>query len=255
MGSGRKRKRMMRRVIKRSIDIFVAIVGLVVLTPLFIIIALACLLAQGRPILHGSHRAGRGSQPFPLFKFRTMTSKTDDDGNLLPDEQRMTRVGRFLRASSLDETPQLYNILRGDMSLVGPRPLPLEYISRYSSYESRRLKLRPGLTGLAQVQGRNAMSWQRRFAYDVTYVERWTWRMEVRILIDTVKVVVGRHGVSHETHATMPEFRGTSLAPARGRHLSSVPGGSSRGVHGMPSSVPHVTGLELLAIELETSVS
>ena len=247
---------MARRFIKRAIDISIAIVGLLAFAPLFVVIAAACLIFQGRPVLHGSRRAGRASRPVPLFKFRTMTNETDADGNLLPDDQRMTRVGRFLRASSLDETPQLYNILRGDMSLIGPRPLPLEYISRYSTFESRRLRLRPGLTGLAQVQGRNAISWQRRFAYDVTYVERWTWKMEVRILIDTVKVVLGRQGLSHETHTTMPEFTGTAQVRTNNRHLSSIPGGPGRGFHATPSSVtPHLTGLELLAVELETSVS
>ncbi len=166
----------------------------------------------------------------------------------------------MLRASSLDEIPQLVNILRGDMSLVGPRPLPLEYVSRYSTYESRRLKLRPGLTGLAQVNGRNAMSWQRRFAYDVTYVERWTWRMEVRILLDTVKVVLGRRGVSNESHVTMPEFVGTSRTPQpAARRLASVPSpGSGRVFRAGDESVrgrAKLSGLELLAVELETSVS
>lgn len=167
-----------------------------------------------------------------------------------------SRVGRFLHATSLDETPQLFNILRGDMSLVGPRPLPLEYVNRYSTYESRRLKLRPGLTGLAQVNGRNAMSWQKRFAYDITYVERWTLKMEVRILIDTVKVVLGRHGVSHAEHATMPEFTGTSRAPGRSWH-SMGHASASRALRpgGVSAPAPRLPGLELLAVELETSVS
>ncbi len=248
-----------RRLLKRTIDLAVSVIGLVVLIPVLLLITLACLIVQGRPVLHASTRAGRHSRSFSLYKFRTMTHATDADGTLLPDEQRMTRLGRFIRATSLDELPQFVNILRGDMSLVGPRPLPIEYVERYSSYESRRLKMRPGLTGLAQTQGRNAMSWQKRFAYDVTYVERWTWRMEARILLDTVKVVLGRTGISHGEHTTMPVFHGTvkrTRAQRPTAHRPPVDGRMTTTDDAVPAvPVGRASGLELLAVELERSAS
>ena len=199
-----------RRITKRSLDLAVSIVALALLAPFLLAIAGTCLLFQGRPIVHVSVRAGRRSKPFRLYKFRTMSNDVDGTGQLRPDEERMTRVGRVLRATSLDELPQLLNIARGEMSLVGPRPLPIAYIGRYSEYESRRLRMRPGLTGLAQVRGRNSISWQQKFAYDIAYVERWSWRLEVRIIVSTFAVVLGRHGVSSSEQATMHEFRGTT---------------------------------------------
>ena len=241
----------MRRAAKRTIDLTVSSVGLLVLLPIYITVAFLLLVVQGRPILHASTRAGRYLRPFPLLKYRTMNNRTDANGNLLDDSERITRIGRILRASSLDEIPQLLNILCGQMSLVGPRPLPMAYIERYSSYESRRSEVRPGLTGLAQVRGRNATSWQRRFAYDVTYVERWTWRLELLIMIETFTVVLARRGVSNGEHATMPEFVGTTSGSTRQYHSRHTPTFDTlhRTLDVRQTSAP--SGLEILAVELE----
>jgi lipopolysaccharide/colanic/teichoic acid biosynthesis glycosyltransferase len=195
---------------KRTFDIVVASAGLIVVAPLVAMTALAVRVRLGSPVLFRQTRSGLAGQPFELVKFRTMTSATDEAGNLLPDDERLTRLGRMLRASSLDELPQLVNLLRGDMSLVGPRPLHARYLERYSSHQRRRLEVRPGLTGPAQVMGRNLLQWEDRFDLEVWYVDNRSWRLDLRILARTVPAVLTGWGVSAEGVATMREFEGSA---------------------------------------------
>ena len=164
------------------------------------------LFRQTRPGLHG--------QPFEMVKFRTMTDARDADGHLLPDAERLTSFGRFLRGASLDELPELWNVLRGEMSLVGPRPLLMRYLGRYTPEQARRHAVRPGITGLAQVSGRNALSWDEKFALDLEYVDRVSFGLDVRILLRTLAKVVRREGISAGQHATMPEFMGNATVKA-----------------------------------------
>lgn len=168
-------------------------------------------LSTGRPILFRQQRPGRYAKPFMLVKFRTMVNRCDSDGMLLSDRERLTKVGRLLRATSLDELPQLWNMVRGDISLVGPRPLLMEYLSRYSPEQARRHDVMQGITGWAQINGRNALSWDEKFALDVWYVDHWSLALDLRILWLTISKVLKREGISKEGHATMPEFMG----PAR----------------------------------------
>ena len=191
---------------KRLLDIVASAVALVVLSPLIAVVAVLVALKLGRPVLFVQERPGRNARPFTMYKFRTMTSATGPDGQLLPDAERLTPFGRLLRSTSLDELPELWNILRGDMSLVGPRPLLMAYLPRYSPHQARRHEVRPGLTGWAQVNGRNATTWDERFELDVWYVDHQSMRLDLRILWRTVQAVVRRDGVSAEGHATMPEF-------------------------------------------------
>ena len=181
---------------------------LVVLAVPMLLLALLVRLRLGSPILHKSRRPGLGGKLFTMYKFRTMTEERDADGRFLPDEVRLTSFGRFLRASSLDELPELINVVRGDMRLVGPRPLLPEYLDRYTSQQARRHEVKPGMTGLAQVSGRNELSWEDRLERDIWYVDNRSWRLDLRILVDTVVKVVRREGISAEGHATMPEFEG-----------------------------------------------
>ncbi len=191
---------------KRLIDIVASAVALVVLSPIIAVVAVLVALRLGRPVLFVQERPGRNARPFTMYKFRTMTSATGPDGRLLPDAERLTPFGRLLRSTSLDELPELWNILRGDMSLVGPRPLLMAYLPRYSAHQARRHEVRPGLTGWAQVNGRNATTWDERFDLDVWYVDHRSMRLDLQILWKTVQAVVRRNGVSAEGHATMPEF-------------------------------------------------
>jgi lipopolysaccharide/colanic/teichoic acid biosynthesis glycosyltransferase len=174
-----------------------------------LLVALAVRWRLGAPVIHAETRAGRHGRPFVLRKFRTMTCDRDAHGALLPDEQRLTRFGRALRASSLDELPELLNVLRGEMSLVGPRPLPLRYLARYSPDQMRRLEVRPGVTGLAQTQGRNALEWSERLALDVWYVEHRSGWLDLKLLLATIRVVISASGISHPGHVTMHEFQGS----------------------------------------------
>ena len=177
----------------------------ILLAPVLALVALLVRLVDGRPLLFVHERAGLDGRPFGLLKFRTMRPP-DSPGE--PDAARITRVGRLLRRSSLDELPELWNVVRGEMNLVGPRPLPVAYTTEYSPTEARRLEVKPGLTGLVQVRGRNALTWDEKFALDVWYVEHRTWTLDVRILLQTPLVVLRGRGVSHDGHATMPEFKG-----------------------------------------------
>ncbi len=185
---------------KRAFDIFAVVVAAPLWVPLAALVAAAVLLALGRPVFFSQMRAGKGGRPFRLVKFRSMR---EGEGS---DEERLSRFGRFLRASSLDELPELWNVLKGEMSLVGPRPLPVRYLPRYTSEQNRRHDVLPGITGWAQVNGRNSLSWDEKFRYDVEYVDRRSMAMDLRILAMTVWQVLAPRHVSHEGEATMSEF-------------------------------------------------
>ena len=199
-----------RRIGKRAFDLIAAFVLVLFLSPVLIAVALAVRLALGSPVLWRQERPGLHGRPFQMIKFRTMTNATDAHGHLLPDEQRITRVGRLLRSSSVDELPELLNVITGDMSLVGPRPLLMQYLKRYTPEQARRHQVRPGITGLAQVSGRNTISWERKFALDVTYVDQHSLGMDLRVLAVTVWNVFARRGISQPGHATAAEFMGTA---------------------------------------------
>ena len=201
---------------KRLLDVGVAGAGLVVLSPVLLVIALAVRVRMGAPVLFRQTRPGRGGRPFELLKFRTMTDRRGHDGELLPDAERLTWVGRLLRKTSLDELPELVNVVRGDMSLVGPRPLLVEYLDLYSPEEARRHEVRPGITGWAQVNGRNATSWDERFAHDVYYVDHRSMRLDLHILKRTVVQVLTGAGVTQPGEATMARFTGSGGPGARG---------------------------------------
>ncbi|HHJ98668.1 MAG TPA: sugar transferase [Actinobacteria bacterium] len=193
---------------KRTIDIVASALGLIVLSPVLLVLAVLVAVKLGTPVFFTQDRPGLDARIFRLYKFRTMTDARDASGELLPDEARLTRFGRFLRSTSLDELPELWNVLKGDMSLVGPRPLLVEYLDRYTAEQARRHEVRPGITGLAQVSGRNAILWEERLALDVWYVGNRSLWLDLKILAMTVWKVVRREGVSSEGHATMPEFMG-----------------------------------------------
>jgi lipopolysaccharide/colanic/teichoic acid biosynthesis glycosyltransferase len=187
-------------------DVVGAAAGLVVLAPFLAVITLAVRRSLGSPALFRQSRPGLHGRPFELLKFRTMTDARGADGALRPDAERLTRFGDWLRGSSLDELPELINVLRGDMSLIGPRPLLLDYLAHYSVEQARRHAVRPGITGWAAVHGRNATSWERRLALDVWYVDHWSVGLDLKILLMTVVKVLKREGISAEGHATMPRF-------------------------------------------------
>jgi sugar transferase EpsL len=195
--------------LKRGMDLLVSAATLVAAAPLMVIAALAIRATMGTPVLFRQTRPGLGERPFTLFKFRTMHDAVDPQGQPLPDAQRLTPVGRRLRQFSLDELPQLLNVLRGDMSLVGPRPLLVRYLERYTPEQRRRHQVKPGITGWAQVNGRNAITWDERFRYDAWYVAHWTPALDVKILWRTIVEVLRREGIAARGHATMPEFKGT----------------------------------------------
>lgn len=199
----------MNRKVKRMFDLALTIPGLLLLSPVMLGVALIVLLDLGRPVLFVQVRPGLNGRPFRMYKFRTMRNAMDRHGKMLPDEQRLTRIGRFLRSTSLDELPELWNVLKGDMSLVGPRPLLMEYLDLYTPEQARRHLVPPGITGWAQVNGRNGISWEEKFALDVWYVDNWSLRLDIKILWMTVKTVITRRGISAEGHATMPVFEGT----------------------------------------------
>jgi sugar transferase EpsL len=194
---------------KRVFDLSVAAAAVVLLAPLMLGIALAVRLCLGRPVLFVQERPGRGGVPFRMIKFRTMRDEVDAEGRPLPDGERLTRLGSFLRSTSLDELPELWNVLRGDMSLVGPRPLLMEYLPLYSAEQARRHEVKPGITGWAQVNGRNALSWEEKFALDVWYVDHASLRLDLEIIALTFWKIIRRDGISQEGHATMPDFLGS----------------------------------------------
>lgn len=197
------------KFIKRPIDFLLALVGLIVLSPVILITAILVRVKLGSPVLFRQPRPGRNEKVFNLYKFRTMTDEKDADGNLLPDEVRLTGFGKKLRSTSIDELPELINIIRGDMAIVGPRPLLVRYLPRYNEHQKRRHEVRPGFTGLAQVNGRNSISWEEKFDWDVKYVDNITFLGDLKILFATVGVVLGHKGISSGTSATMEEFMGS----------------------------------------------
>lgn len=198
------------KYVKRYLDVFVSLMGLIVLSPIFLLlIVIGAVEMKGNPFFM-QQRPGKDEKIFNLIKFRTMTNRKDKDGKLLPDEQRLTAYGKFLRSTSLDELPELWNILKGDLSLIGPRPLLVKYLPLYNSFQRHRHDVRPGLTGYAQVHGRNQISWEKKFEMDVWYVQHITFLGDLKILLDTVAVVFKREGISSETSATMEEFKGSA---------------------------------------------
>lgn len=197
---------------KRPIDILCALAAILVFGWLYIIVAILVRIKLGSPVIFAQERPGKDEKIFKLYKFRTMTDERDADGNLLPDEIRLTKFGKMLRATSLDELPEAFNILKGDMSVLGPRPLLVKYLPLYSAEQRRRHEVRPGLSGYAQVHGRNTVTWEEKFKLDVEYVDHITFLGDVKIILDTMmKAFVKREGISSETSATMEEFRGTPV--------------------------------------------
>lgn len=194
---------------KRLFDVAVSTLLLVMLSPVFLIIAVLVRVTMGPGVLFRQVRPGLYGKPFTMYKFRTMIDARDAEGKPLPDEQRLTAFGRFLRSTSLDELPELFNVLKGDMSLVGPRPLLMEYLALYTPQQARRLEVRPGVTGWAQVNGRNAISWEKKFEYDVWYVDNRSFLLDLKILWLTLLAVFRRDGISADGHATMPPFQGS----------------------------------------------
>lgn len=194
---------------KRFLDIVIALCVLILLSPLYVVLAVAVRVKLGSPVLFCQERPGKDGKIFRLYKFRTMTDERDEDGNLLPDAIRLTKFGQFLRAASLDELPEFFNVLRGDMSLIGPRPLLVQYLPLYSETQRHRHDVRPGLTGLAQCSGRNLLSWEERFSLDVEYVHRVSFALDVSIVFRTIFGVLRHEGISSETSVTMEPFRGS----------------------------------------------
>ena len=197
------------KFVKRLLDILLSFIALVILSPLLIILMIIGMVAmKGNPFFTQS-RPGYREKIFKLIKFRTMTNEKDEQGNLLPDEVRLNGYGKFLRSTSLDELPELINIFKGDMSIIGPRPLLVRYLDRYNEEQHHRHDVRPGLTGYAQAHGRNALTWEERFKMDVWYTRNVTFRTDIGVFFDTIKAVVKREGISSETSATMEEFEGS----------------------------------------------
>lgn len=204
---------MYRHFFKRFFDILFSACALIALSPVLLAVAVLVRIELGAPIVFCQERPGKNGRIFKMYKFRTMTDERDGEGELLPDEVRLTKFGRALRSSSLDELLELWNILKGDMSIVGPRPLLVKYLPLYDEEQRRRHDVRPGLTGLAQVKGRNNVSWEERFAYDIEYVDHISVLLDVRILFLTVAVVLRREGIHAEGCATQPDFMGTEAHP------------------------------------------
>ena len=201
---------MYAKYIKRPMDFVLSLIAIICLSPVMAVTAILVRTKLGSPVLFKQQRPGKDEKIFNMYKFRSMTDERDEDGNLLPDEVRLTKFGRALRKTSLDELPELFNILKGDMSIVGPRPLLVAYLPRYNERQKRRHEVRPGLSGLAQINGRNAISWEEKFEWDVTYVDNITFIGDIRIILLTVwKAFVKEEGISAEGQATMEEFKGS----------------------------------------------
>ena len=203
------KKGMYEKYIKRPLDFTLSFIALIVLSPILLIVAILVKIKLGSPVIFKQERPGLNGKIFNMYKFRTMTDERDADGELLPDEVRLTGFGKKLRSTSLDELPELWNIVRGDMSVVGPRPLLVRYLSRYNSHQARRHEVRPGFTGYAQVNGRNSITWEKKFDLDVEYVDNVTFLVDVQIILKTIKTVVMREGISSDSSVTMEEFAGS----------------------------------------------
>ena len=193
---------------KRLLDLVLTVPALIILSPLLIVLGFLVRLKLGSPVLFRQMRPGLNEIPFVMLKFRTMSDARDEHGELLPDAQRLTRFGVFLRKSSIDELPEIINVLKGDMSLVGPRPLLMQYLDRYTPEQARRHEVKPGITGWAQIHGRNALTWEEKFKLDVWYVDHWSLWLDIKILIVTVWKILRREGINQPGQATMEEFRG-----------------------------------------------
>jgi lipopolysaccharide/colanic/teichoic acid biosynthesis glycosyltransferase len=196
---------------KRVFDLLLTIPGLIIISPFLLIIAFLVVIFHGFPITFSQIRPGLFGKPFTMFKFRSMTDKRDPKGELLPDEERLTKFGKFIRSTSIDELPELVNVLRGEMSLIGPRPLLMRYLERYSEEQSRRHDVLPGMSGWAQINGRNNVSWEVKFELDVWYVDNWSIWLDIRILLSTIWKVITREGINQPGNATAFEFMGTQL--------------------------------------------
>ena len=200
---------MYQKYIKRGLDFILALIASIILSPVILIVAVLVRIKLGSPVLFKQPRPGKNEKIFNMYKFRTMTDVRDENGELLPDEVRLTKFGKTLRSTSLDELPELFNILKGDMSIVGPRPLLVRYLPLYNERQKHRHDVRPGFTGLAQVNGRNSISWEEKFEWDVKYVEHVTFLQDCRIILKTIGVVLKRDGISSTTSATLEEFKGS----------------------------------------------
>lgn len=200
---------MYEKYIKRWMDFVLSLVAVIVLSPIIVLVAVLVRVKLGSPVLFRQRRPGKDEKIFEMFKFRTMTDERDEQGKLLPDEKRLTKFGKFLRSTSLDELPELFNILKGDMSIIGPRPLLVEYLDLYNEEQRHRHDVRPGLSGLAQANGRNAISWEEKFKYDVEYVNHVTFLGDWKIIFQTIWNVLKRDGINSDTAATMEKFEGS----------------------------------------------
>jgi undecaprenyl phosphate N,N'-diacetylbacillosamine 1-phosphate transferase len=200
---------MYQKYIKRGLDFILSLIASIILSPVMLVVAVLVRIKLGSPVLFKQQRPGKNEKIFGMYKFRTMTDERDENGELLPDEVRLTKFGKVLRNTSLDELPELFNIVKGDMSIVGPRPLLVRYLPLYNERQKHRHDVRPGFTGLAQVNGRNSISWEEKFEWDVKYVEHVTFLQDCRIILKTVGVVLKRDGISSATSVTMEEFLGT----------------------------------------------
>ena len=204
-----KRGNMYQKYIKRGLDFILSLIASIILSPVMLIVAVLVRVKLGSPLLFKQQRPGKNEKIFNMYKFRTMTDERDENGELLPDEVRLTKFGKTLRSTSLDELPELFNIVKGDMSIVGPRPLLVRYLPLYNERQKHRHDVRPGFTGLAQVNGRNSISWEEKFEWDVKYVEHITFWGDVKIIFKTVKTVLTHEGISSASSVTMEPFQGT----------------------------------------------
>lgn len=204
-----KKTRIYERFLKRIIDLIMSALAILILCPVFLIVTFLVRIKLGSPVLFKQKRPGMNEKIFTMYKFRTMTDERDENGQLLPDNIRLTNFGKILRSTSLDELPELFNILKGDMSIVGPRPLLVQYLTLYNEHQKRRHEVRPGLTGKAQVNGRNLINWEERFKYDIEYIDNICFKEDLRIIFLTIRKIITREGISSNTSSTMEEFKGT----------------------------------------------
>ncbi|MFD1348013.1 sugar transferase [Oceanobacillus caeni] len=209
MEMSKVRERIYGRYMKRAMDLILSLIAIIVLSPVFLIIAIFIRTKLGSPVLFKQERPGLNEKIFMMYKFRTMTDERDENGKLLSDNVRLTRFGKLLRSTSLDELPELFNIVKGDMSIIGPRPLLIQYLPLYNDHQKRRHEVRPGLSGLAQISGRNAISWEDKFDLDVEYIDNMSFINDWKIILITIKKVFVREGINSETAATMDPFKGT----------------------------------------------
>ena len=208
MKANKRRRGIYERFIKRALDMILSGIAIIILSPILLIVAILVKTKLGSPVIFKQERPGLNEKIFKTYKFRSMTDAKDENGELLPDEERLTSFGKKLRSTSLDELPELFNIFKGDMSIVGPRPLMVSYLPLYNEFQKHRHDVRPGLTGLAQISGRNLLSWKERFEKDISYVENISFTLDMKIIFNTVKSVIKRDGISSNTSETMEDFMG-----------------------------------------------